>query len=345
MQDIIDFLREEMSSKGSEKPFVSEKSKAYKIESNNFFPLSAWASSKPIAFVDGGSSVFIESPSMCAGFVRVVCVVMENKKTTCILSNEIFVIAKTRTENGRVIYETINFETKNTTETIDGLGIDSLDSTLTGSQERFPISKMIDITRRFLELQLAKKAALEIKDKGIVVLDGSLRAFYPGECRVLEELYKCGVSNNVLITALSKTSSMITTKGDTLNAALNRCSQMREWFYYPAYINEDVNYNADVYFVKFHEKSEYIFTVDIYKEQGNDADIQKVLGFFAYYSKDACFPGYPYGLIKADNLARVSNKETDALLTRLSAFDTGLFELLKPYMNSTNAHSVLDNMN
>ncbi len=344
MEEIINFLKGEISSVEAGKPIVTENNKSYTISKSNFFPLYSWVSSKPVSFIDGGSSIFIDSPSLCAGFVRVVCVVMENKKTTKILSNEIFVIARAKVENERVIYETINFSTKNTTEKINGIKIDSLDPSLTGSQERFPLSKMVDISRRFLELKIAKKATEKTKDKGIVVIDGSLKAFYPGESEFLEELFTAGKNNNVLITALAKTSVGLTTCGDTLNAALHRCADMSEWFYYPAYVLEEETYKADVYFAKFHEKSDYIFTVDIYKEQGKDADLQKVLGFLAYYSKDAFFPGYPYGLVKADQLARVSHRETDALVTRLSALDAKLFEMMRPYMNSFNAHSVLDSM-
>ena len=344
MDDMISFLRDNMGSLPGDKAVVTGKGRGFEIDENNFHTLASWVSSKPIAFIDGGSSMFIQSPSLCVGFVRAVCVVMSNKKTEQVLSDEFFCVASAFSENGKIFYRTKYFPTKNTKNIISELKFDSLDPSLSTGQERFPLCKMIDVARRFLEIRLAVDSVEKIKSKGIIILDGNLKAYYPGEKELLDTLYDSAGKGNVLVTGIAKTSNSITVRGDTLTAALFNSTDLEQWYYYPAYELEDENHKAETFFVKFHKLSKYVFAVDVLKEQAKDADIGKVLGFFAYYSKDAVFPGYPYGLIKADSLARVSNRETEILLTRFSSLDPSLFELIRSYIYSVDAHSVLDNL-
>ena len=54
--------------------------------------------------------------------------------------------------------------------------------------------------------------------------------------------------------------------------------------------------------------------------------------------------GYPYGLIEADRFARVSNQERDSLKLRLRVMLGKEFKRIEKYINSTNAHEILDNI-
>ena len=66
----------------------------------------------------------------------------------------------------------------------------------------------------------------------------------------------------------------------------------------------------------------------------------KVFGFLAVQSKDLVLPGYPYGLIKADRLARVSESEKAYHRTRfLSRLPKEITEEM-----TDDVHEILDNV-
>lgn len=87
--------------------------------------------------------------------------------------------------------------------------------------------------------------------------------------------------------------------------------------------------------VKLHGMARHVFLVHgAAKEQ---------LGILTHYSNDAVFPGYPYGLVLADKLARVPNEEAAAL--RITA-KAQLKELrsVQAAMASMDSHSILDSI-
>ena len=80
---------------------------------------------------------------------------------------------------------------------------------------------------------------------------------------------------------------------------------------------------------------------EIYKDQVKLVDPSKVLGFLATNSKDLILPGYPYGLIKADKFARVTENEIQFLRTK---FNTKLNRNVRESLNLNNVHKVLDSI-
>lgn len=339
-----------ISNETSDKASMVGNYESFKISLEKFHPISKHYTKKSVCFIDGGSSVLVRSPSLCLGMIRCVAVVMSRKKTKQIVNYEYYTIAKTRIEEDNLVYDLSYYPLSVNSKSIEGFSFDSQDKKLAIKTERFDISSMIDAARRFLELRIVGEMSEELEDGDMIFLDGNLRVTYPGESKVVGEVSKKCIDNSVLLLALSKTSNIITSVGDTFLAKLYRLSTnekiqgFKRWFYYPAFKSKEENHNAETYFVKFHPRSDYIFTLDILKDQNKDADINKVMGVIAGYSRDAAFPGYPYGLIKADSLARVTNSESDMLLTRLSHKNQKLFKLIKPYINSLGSHSVLDNM-
>ncbi len=61
-------------------------------------------------------------------------------------------------------------------------------------------------------------------------------------------------------------------------------------------------------------------------------------------AKDPVFPGYPYGLLVADKFARVSNNEKEYIQTIIKSNAGKNWAKIKKYMNSFDAHSILDNI-
>jgi hypothetical protein len=137
------------------------------------------------------------------------------------------------------------------------------------------------------------------------------------------------------ICALSKTSSLLTKSGHTLTAYLARKTDKGIWYYFTGKATNQ-HHTAEIFFVKFHPKSDYVFRFEISKT----SDINQCFSLLCENSKDPIFLGYPYGLVEADRFARVSFKEAESLQLQLR-FKKG-FERITPYINSLNAHKVLD---
>jgi hypothetical protein len=138
--------------------------------------------------------------------------------------------------------------------------------------------------------------------------------------------------------ALGKTSSIFTENGNLLSAVLSSISSRDSWLYYPIADIENHNHKADIFFAKFHEKSRHIFRLEIFNAQKTKAE--QVINELAGNCADPIFIGYPYGLIEADRIARVSNNEKESLKTML------LVKLknrnIEKYLSASNAHEILD---
>lgn len=95
---------------------------------------------------------------------------------------------------------------------------------------------------------------------------------------------------------------------------------------------------ADVYMVRLHEQSHIWFRCDV--EQAAGLDVRRVFGQLATLANDPVFLGYPYPLIKADALARVTNEETQMRKARMLSAVPRL-ERLSRQMDT---HDILDTL-
>ena len=94
-----------------------------------------------------------------------------------------------------------------------------------------------------------------------------------------------------------------------------------------------------MFFAKLHKNSSRIFRFEIFKEQ--KPELNTIFSILANNSKDPVFLGYPYGLIEADKLARVSNDEADLLRSSLGI---RLEKSQISSFNQRNAHNILDSI-
>ena len=139
-----------------------------------------------------------------------------------------------------------------------------------------------------------------------------------------------------MLCGLAKTSELLTKKGNTASSYLLNKTELEEWYYSLARKEEDL------YFIKLNTAGKYVFRLEINNKL--KYDVSEVLSGLQENSKDPVFLGYPYGLVEADKFARVSLREQDMLKLQLRGKLGKDFEKLKPYLNSTNAHDVLDNI-
>src|SRR3989344_4755725 len=86
-------------------------------------------------------------------------------------------------------------------------------------------------------------------------------------------------------------------------------------------------------FVKLHQRSRHVF-----RFEGN----REVLPFLLPHAADALFLGYPYGLVFADAMARVSNQEQKSLFLRLVLNAEN--KEIRDYLSTQDAHAILDNL-
>ena len=156
---------------------------------------------------------------------------------------------------------------------------------------------------------------------------------------------------SVYITGLSKTCRLITKSGDSLISLVDMMASKKypeeKWYYYPIYKMTKADNLADVYFVKLHKYARSPFRFDIYLEQSQNLAPQEreiIISNIALNSNDLTFPGYPYGLIKADQVSRISQRELEPQKIQLLAeFDPVIFnKYIIPRIRAVDAHDLLN---
>lgn len=263
-----------------------------------------------LAFVDGGQAEIISCGNFCLSFIRVLGVVFEGNKRKEFLKNEFYLLTRARYIEGALLYESQIFPLADKLIEEKNLLIDSNDATIRQGAERAAISKVADMARRFAELSLASQIKADF-----VVLDGTLEKTFKNEENFLAKLpEKAG--------ALAKSSHLFTASGNSPVVLLNKIGPAGSWSYF---------LEGKTYFAKLQEKAKHVF-----RFEGN----KEVLPYLAENSQDAVFLGYPYGLVLADRMARVSKAESSSLKARLLADKEN--KLVLDYLMTTDAHSLLD---
>jgi hypothetical protein len=302
------------------------------FSSKNFRPLRRWLFPKSLLFIDGGSSEIIRTSTLSVFFIRVAHVSYNENEKIEQGKKEYFVVC--RVEDNQFMSRV--FPLKEGTR--EQFTFDLDDETLKDGVNIGSISKVGHVIRRFLELKYATHLATQ--EGSIIVLDGSLQSTYTHELPLLKKLLETGEKNDVLITALSKTNTLMTDSGVSVSKALHdiyksQSIPYKTWYYYPLLTITDDHYPAELFMAKLHPRSKFLFKIELSKK--NKVHIEKVLGAFTLNSYDPVFPGYPYGLIKVDDLARVTNEQSSFVRMRfLKHLD------LENLETDLSAHAVLD---
>ena len=235
------------------------------------------------------------------------------------------------------------------------------------------------IVRRYLELHLAAELCKAIP-QGMLVLDGSLQSMYEHDDILFSSLLQAAEASSVTVLAVSKTSELRTKQGRSVLGLLNYHGPKGAWFYYPV-LSYSPRYSSlspvkerektsqglfDVCFVKWHQASRHVFRVDLRFPSHNPSNtpskgnsgivspdytgyiigytdqVQTALSSLLWNAADPLFPGYPYGLLEADQFARVSHQEQQyyhVILQSLLSKDTPTMTMWEA---AANAHSILD---
>ena len=316
--------------------FSGDGYRAHKIDSRNFHEIKKRDSGKRIAFVDGGNAEIIGSANFSLSLIRVSYVIYQDNAKLSTKKFETLAFVHAINQNNEIYYNASFFKTKNSIE-LGEMSFDSFDHTLMFGLNRAEISSVANAIRRFAELRLAKIVS-DKKLADTVILDGNLQSTITNENEYLNELYESCIKNNVSLAALSKTSSLFTDNGNLLSVVLDNISTLPMWFYYPIADINNMRHKADIFFAKFHGKSKHIFRFEIFNAQKMNAE--ETINILSCNCVDPIFIGYPYGLIEADRIARISNQEKESMKTMF------LVKLrnrnIEKYLSSANAHEILD---
>lgn len=317
-------------------PFAMEKGfTPIKINEKNFHELGLFSDSKTLVGVDGGNTNILSAPNFSVDFIRVVGVFYKENKRINIIKKEFFCFIKAENRNEKIIYS------------VDIIGdtffdvpiIDSEISTLDGEKYNLEISSVAGMVRRFAELELAKDIINNSNKEISLVIDGSLKVKTKEELSLIKDLVLRAKEKNIPVGFLSKTCRLLTKNASSLNSALNELGHKSSWYYYPVFRINNEDYLGEMYFVKLNSKSKYVFKLEIDKQTGAENYILSL----ALNSNDPVFYGYPYCLIEADKIARVSNKEKEYLTTIfLSKIKNK--EKLNYLLSNLDAHDILDNI-
>jgi len=351
MLDIIDRVLKHLggiSGKESTKiVFTDKQYTSIPLSIENFHPIAdANKNNKSkILFVDGGNNTLLQSSNFIVSFVRLYACLYDGNRKLKEEKHEFFAVVTTEYLDDSDKGRKLQFKTQLVPvghalmPYVDDLSFDSMDSSLTEGVNRASISKVIDCVRRFGELNLAAKMSYNLKKDDVVILDGILQATFTNEERYLDLLYKVCDEKNIKVCGLAKTSRLFTDAGDNALVVLDKMNRknkaLSKWYYHPFVQINNNRHKAEMYIVKFHLDSDYVFRFEVH--DGNKHETKELFSLISDLSNDPVFLGYPYGMIEADRNARVSNEEKNYLKT---IFDTKMN--LNAYLKSLDAHSVLD---
>ncbi len=320
------------------RPFFSDKRyTAFDFDKNNFHHVSK--SQMQICFIDGGNASIIEAQNFELSIIRTYfCTYKATEKTS--FSREDFYLAVSPTiEEDKLVYnaELIPTNSENSTK----FSFVASDDTLKNGKFDAEIGTIAGIVRRFAEWKTAERLANSM-DSGMIVMDGSLQTGYTGENFYAESAYNSANNSGIVLSGLSKTSSLLTTTGMNLMAAIDKISPKAPWYYYPIAEISHPDHFAEMFALKLHENARICYRYEILKSQAKNADntislqAQEAISALAFNARDPRYLGYPYGLIDADNFARITERERLALRTLFSSHAQKLSE------SAGDAHEIIN---
>ncbi|MFO7795122.1 MAG: hypothetical protein ACQERB_09045 [Promethearchaeati archaeon] len=363
LKKCVDFLKNsKLKFSKDEKAYpIRDQIKGYEIIEDSFHPIpSLHKDKKKMGFVDGGSSSLITSSDLDISFNRVAGCLFKGQKPLELNNIPTLIEYYTATiidvqEDGKLKFIIKSFprEEEHREFIPDELTFFINDESIREQFGYLPkIEQMGGIVMRFSEWIYGKHLIEnELDSEDIFIRDGSLQTGYTNEIKEAEKLFSIGSKKNVYITGLSKSCRLITDKGNSLISVVNALGNNKisdsPWYFYPSFRITRADNQADVYFVKLHKHATHSFRFDIFLEQSQvlkEQDREIIISNIAYNSTDLSFPGYPYGLIKADQLARISMRELDSQkIALLSEFDQDIYKtFIIPRLRSMDAHDIIN---
>jgi hypothetical protein len=338
-----------------------ETEEGFDITKTRFFKIRPSQQAHTIGFVDGGSGTILKGADFSISLNRVAGVLYRENEVIPLKNIPGIIEYYTITlfeplKDGKMAFKILLFPREE--EFNDFLPFNN-EILLPLSEVRFlkgrnlpQIETFGATAMRFVEWKYATKMIeQELGERDILVRDGSLQTGFSGEILLVRELYSIALKKQVYLTGLSKTCRLFTKRGEALMPLIDVIGTFKypesSWYYYPSLRFTKADNLADVYFVKLHKYARSPFRFDIYLEQSKKLSQQErddIISNISLNATDLSFPGYPYGLIKVDQLSRVSDRELEPQKIQLLAeFDPDIYnKYIKPRIRAVDAHDLLN---
>ncbi len=304
------------------------------IKKENWQPIEAGESGAIAAFVDGGNACLIKTPAAELHKIRTAVVVVSGKKITAVKQKEGYVLARAQVAEGKLKHITEVFDSD-----LDYNGKLEIEAHAAGNEQETPLGKAAETARKLSELAAARKAASILKGENkFVVMDGTLETFGSEEKKGMENLRAEAAMRNVNLGAVAKTCSLLTDKGESLIDEIAKIAQGTGYIRIAEGKNE--SHHAEISVAKLNSSASYVFRI----EAATAEALGKLVLALKIQSNDVAFPGYPYGLVMADKLARVSEAETELLKAKTRATATSEIRQMLTAEKALDAHKILDSM-
>ncbi len=321
-------IKEETSTPADDTVIMGRQYLPLCIATANFCAINAAQTplSYTVLFVDGGNSILFSGAGLCIGFIRTAAVLYTDNTRVKREVKEFFIVVAEK--EGLFTVKTFP------KTSFDGMLFNPEDESLRDGIARSLSTRIVPVVRRFAELEFA--AAMNTAwNPAAIILDGTLESRYPYESEFLETLLQ-----SKRACALAKTCSITTKNGFPVTTQLRKLGPVGAWYYYPLVENPNPLHAAEIYFIRLHERSSYVFRFET--QIGFDGDVNALLSALAQNSTDPVFYGYPYGLIDVDAVARISDEEKQMLQTTFSVKLGKEWQEFSKRLSSMDAHEILD---
>ncbi|MHA1637851.1 MAG: DNA double-strand break repair nuclease NurA [Candidatus Thorarchaeota archaeon] len=362
LREIVRKLEQEVNETNLGSPFFShDQYISHPLSKKNIKPLKKIDSERKIAFLDGGNQEIVGAPNFSIQINRIFFCIFDGDrriKPKNIPDRVEFISATYAVfRDGQVHYDSIIEPVRDGHASYlpreSDLSFNSVDRSLMQGNLRGNISRVASLARRFAEWEFSHHLIEnELNEGDVYVADGTLQTGFPNESKYLDQIFSSGKKTGVIVTGLSKTCSLFTDTGLALMGAIRQLVEESKimastWTYHPVVDIFNPQHKASFHVVKLNSESDRIYRYEIFLDQAkslSENDLGEILSKLSENSRDVAFPGYPYGLIVADEHARVRENELEKyrmmLLSEMSK--SGSWNKFKKYIRAIDAHDVLD---
>lgn len=349
-------LREQISSSPDNAAWFSDHHyAAIPFSANNFHRISPEEKmpemdSVKIAFIDGGNLEILAAPNFSLQFIRVyVTIYKNNRHYDSRLYEQYALIYAIPSIEGIMRYQAKLFPVSKESLPFDetSLVFDAMDSAFRVGHFRASIASMGDTVRDLLELRAARLALDLLVPGDCLVRDGTLQATNTLQANHFADLFGAATTKGIPLVSVAKTCDLVCASGKSVLAVIAQLADNREqkeqqrWYYTPLAVITNEQHPAILTIAKFHPRATHLFRCEIHKAFPHF--VSSIMTRLAQNSRDPIFLGYPYGLIEADQFARVSHREQEYLSTRFMAQCSKELPDVLPFLRANDAHAILDN--
>ncbi|MBI2140311.1 hypothetical protein HYU14_05275 [Candidatus Woesearchaeota archaeon] len=311
-----------------------------------------------LACIDGGNAEILGTPEFSLHFIRAVAIVFQGRKKVKTVKKESLALVKVEESSGKLSFACESFGSsfpplRFSADEVASRAVGQLVSPGAAALQDPMPGSIGSLLRRCFELELAKEVLPSLSPGSALLLDGNLAAKSLQEKASMDSLKEKAAGSDMILAALAKTNSQLTGKGKSIIPSIRALAPKGAAWCYPLSAHDGTltgphTHNIDTaqFLVRLHKNAQYIFRLELAginpQNTIQDSQLPRVCQLLCSQSKDPILLGYPYGMIEADRLARVSNSESKYLAAVLLGKSAHLREKLLPLVNSLNAHTILD---